>query len=347
MKTEELVWKSITIHSDTIFETALRTINTGGLQLCLVVSKEGKLEGMVTDSDVRKALLKGISLDQTVKVIMNRSPIVVNEVINDNDVYQLMIINHIFHLPIVDNSGKLIGLHVAEQLQREIDRNEALVIMAGGRGKRLIPLTDNCPKPMLPIKGKPILQHLIERARNNGFREVFISVNYLSKVIIDHFGDGSKFDISIKYLHEKEPLGTAGALAMLPETIKKRNIIVTNGDVITDVAYSDIIEQSTKESADGLMSVKIHEWQSPYGVINSIGSQIESLAEKPKYQFQINAGIYVIGPRLIRLVRNNVYLDMTDLFKEGLSKGLNLRIFPLHESWIDIGRHSDYKSVNQ
>ena len=338
-------WQSIAIDADSKFYQALEVINKGGYQLCLVRNQKGCLLGMVTDSDIRKALLKGIALDSSVESVMNKSPLIVSPDLGENEAHQLMLVNHFFHLPVVDSQGILVGLHVTEQLQNFTRRNETLVIMAGGRGKRLMPLTDHCPKPMLPLNGKPILEHLIVRAKKDGFYKITITVNYLSEKIIDYFQDGSNFEVQINYVHENKPLGTAGSLSLLDNETLKHPIIVTNGDVLTGVSYSDLLASLYDNESDGIMAVRLQEWQNPFGVVRSEGTQLIGLEEKPIYRHQVNAGIYALKPELISLLQRDSYCDMTDLFSLGIEKGLNLNVFPLHESWLDIGRHSDYEAA--
>jgi dTDP-glucose pyrophosphorylase len=338
-------WEAITVREADSFSVALKLMNQGGYQLALVRRGDGVLAGMVTDSDIRKALLRGVDLEQPVAEVMNTSPLVVSAELAEAEAHQLMLLNHFFHLPVVDSKGQLIGLHVAEQLRSPDPRDEALVIMAGGRGQRLMPLTATTPKPMLPLQGRPILEHIIERAKLDGFCRVVISVNYLAEVITDHFGDGSAHGVVIEYLREDKPLGTAGSLAALPADLKHQAVVVTNADVITDVAYSDLLTQALRDSADGLMAVRLQEWQNPFGVVRSQENQLVGMEEKPIYRHQVNAGMYVLRPRLLALLKRDTYCDMPDLFALGLESKLNLQVFPLHESWIDIGRHSDYEQA--
>ncbi len=338
-------WESVTIDIESQFSEVLEVINEGGYQLCLVRNTEGHLLGMVTDSDIRKALLKGISLDSCVDKIMNKAPLVVSPELGESQAHQLMLVNHFFHLPVVNNKGILVGLHVAEQYQIITRRDETLVIMAGGRGKRLMPLTENCPKPMLPLNGKPILNHLIDRAKADGFWKITLSVNYLSEQIIDYFQDGSRFDVKIDYIHEKKPLGTAGSLSLLDKEALKHPIIVTNGDVLANVSYSEILSSLYSNQSDGIMGVRFQEWQNPFGVVRSEGTKLIGLEEKPTYRHQVNAGIYALKPNLISLLKKNKYCDMTDLFSLGIEKDLALNVYPLHEPWLDIGRHSDYEAA--
>jgi len=198
---------------------------------------------------------------------------------------------------------------------------------------------------MLPLQGRPILDHIIERAKLEGFRQVVISVNYLAEVITQHFGDGSAHGVAIHYLREQQPLGTAGALSSLPPSLRQEPVVVTNGDVITDVDYGDLLVQVRRENSDGLMAVRLQEWQNPFGVVRIEGSRLLGLEEKPVYRHQVNAGIYVLTPPLLDLLQRDSYCDMPELFSRGLECGLNLQVFPLHESWLDIGRHVDYEKA--
>ena len=339
-------WSTLTLPVESSFSDAVEAISKGGYQIVLITSKDGQLSGMITDSDVRKALLKHISLDRDVTEIMNKIPLVVPPELNENEAEVIMKLNNFFHLPIVDSNGILVGLHVADQLYSPEIREETFVIMAGGRGKRLMPLTEKIPKPMLPVQGKPILEHIILNAKTEGFINIVVSVNYLADQIIGYFGDGSNYGVNITYIKEDKPLGTAGALAELPLEFAQHSCVVTNADLMTEVSYIDLLLESQRAKADGLMAVRVQEWQNPFGIVKTNGNSIVGIEEKPVYRQQVNAGIYVISPSLLRLLNKESYCDMPDLFTKALGLGMNLKVFPLHESWIDIGRHSDYESVN-
>ena len=336
-------WLNTTVKSGSTLTDALRVMSDVGYQLALVVDDSCKLLGMIADSDIRKALLNGLSLEQKVDSVMNPVPIVVSPSMGEFEAHNLMRINHFFHLPVVNSTGQLIGLHVAEHLFSSPERVETVVIMAGGRGQRLMPLTAELPKPMLPVKGKPMLEHLIEKLSGEGFQNIVISVNYLSEVILDHFGDGSRFGAHITYLHESAPLGTAGSLSLLDPSLLTQHLLVVNCDVLTDVCFADLIDQSIRDSADALMAVRPQEWQNPFGVVRSIGTQFTGLEEKPIVRAQVNAGIYVVTPHLLSLLQPGCSCDMTELFLRGLDQQMNLHVFPLHELWLDVGRHSDYE----
>ena len=284
-------------------------------------------------------------MDQSISNVVNYAPLVVPEGTSERECQQIMAENNIFHLPAVSKEGILVGLHVAHNLAGSRLRQEPIVIMAGGRGKRLMPLTSNLPKPMLPIGGRPMLHHLINRARSEGFRNVYISVNYLAEKIVDYFGDGSEMGVSIRYIKEDKPLGTAGSLSLLPSEVRGKNCVVCNGDIMTDVSLAELANQAQVNKSDGLMSVKSQVWESPYGVVHCKGNVIVGIEEKPVRNDLVNAGIYVVGPRMIDLLKRDTHVDMTDLFLEALSIGLRVNSYEIEEAWRDVGRHSDYRLV--
>jgi len=337
-------WSALTLSVNDSFLAALNLSTTCGYQLALVIKADGKLVGMVTDSDIRKALLKGVNLDDSVCKVMNSSPVVVSPNTNQMEAFQLMLLNHFFHLPIVNSDGILVGLHVVPQLQASQVISEPLVIMAGGLGKRLMPLTKNVPKPMLRINEKPILQHIIESARFEGFTNIVISVNYLAEQIIDFFGNGSAFDLNIDYLHENNPLGTAGALANLPTKFTDQNVVVTNADLISKARFNDLLRYLKDELCEGVMAVRTMELKNPFGVVLTKGNELLGLDEKPTYRHQVNAGMYVLSPAIRKLLVPDSYCDMTDLFTRALHAGLNLVYSPcMKTGWILV----DLKNIKQ
>ena len=340
-------WKNSIVGPNICLREALNVIEKSGYQIAIVAGKNGLLKGIVTDSDIRKGLLRGISLSDKITLVMNTEPTVVNAEFDIYNAKALMKLNHFFHLPIVDGEGRIIGLHVADNLQRIEDRKECVVIMAGGKGKRLLPLTENIPKPMLPIQGMPMLEHIIMKLQREGFRDVRISINYLGNMIKDHFGDGRRFGVDIRYLEENSPLGTAGVLANLKDEEVNYPILVTNGDVITDIKYHDMLNYALTKDSDGLMAVRTEEWMNPFAVVESSNNRLVGLVEKPIQRNQVNAGIYCVGKKLIGLLKKGKYCDMPDLFVQGLSNNLDLNIYPLHEYWLDVGRPEDYELANK
>lgn len=338
-------WKNLVVQLDSTFKEALEVINSGGYQLALVRNEDWSLAGMITDSDIRKSLLKGLNLDSNIQTVMNANPLVVSSELTEEEAIRMMRLNHFFHLPVVDSKRRLCGLHVSDNFLCRSIRREAFVIMAGGRGKRLMPLTTDTPKPLLPVKGLPMIDHIIRRAEEEGFRNIFISVNYLADRIINHCGSGTKYGVSIEYLREDSPLGTAGCLSMLPKSVKEFPLIVTNADLVTDLSYLDMISQFYRDRKDALVTTKVQEWQNPYGVIESNLGKIVDIQEKPIHHYQISAGIYVLGKKLIEMIPDGNYLDMPDLIKKGIHSHLDIGVFPMHESWLDIGLPKDYASA--
>ena len=343
-KEEEL--QKITIKRDTKFSEALKVINKGGYQIALVINTDGEFEGVIADSDIRKALIKGYELDNPVTKIMNSSPIILSPKSSESDATSIMLEKHFFHVPVINSEGRIVGLHVAEQYGTNLVRENTFVVMAGGRGKRLRPLTDKIPKPMLPIQGKPILEKILEKARSEGFINIVISVGYLSEQIIDYFGNGKKFGLNIEYIYEDRPLGTAGALKNLSSNKVSSFIFITNADIITDLSYGEMLDQAMRNKVDGLMATRIHEWQNPFGVVKTDGMKISSIVEKPTYQSQVNAGMYVLSKKMLKFIEKDTYYDMPDLFTDALQEKLNLETYPIHEAWLDIGRPSDYEEAS-
>jgi NDP-sugar pyrophosphorylase family protein len=242
--------------------------------------------------------------------------------------------NKIHQLPIVNSEGLLEGLHLWDSVITPESVNNLMVIMAGGRGTRLHPHTDNCPKPMLEVAGKPMLEHIIERAKVDGFQNFIVSINYLGHMIEDYFGDGQKWDINIRYLREDTPLGTAGSLSMLPKNIEEP-FVVTNGDVLTDIRYGDILNFHSRHHALATMAVRQYELQNQFGVVKVKGVEIQGFEEKPIYRSHINAGIYVLDPVALSELESSQYCDMPTLFERvRQSAGLTI-VYPMHEPWLD------------
>lgn len=338
-------WSELIVDENATFTKALEIITKGGLQIALINNDndKGNFCGVITDSDIRKSLLKGLGLGSRVKEIMNSSPLVVSPDLKDLEASKIMLLNHFCHLPIVDATGQLCGLHVAEHLTVLKTRSETFIIMAGGKGKRLMPLTEKTPKPMLLIKGKPILEYIIDKAKSNGFINILISVNYLSEKIIEYFGNGQDFGVNITYMHEEKPLGTAGSLSQIPYSLRSKYLFITNADIITEVSYGEMLDVAIQENIVGLMGTRMHEWQNPFGVVTTDGNNIVSIDEKPIFQTQVNAGLYVLSKEIINRIKANTYFDMPDLFSMCINDGQNIKVYPIHESWIDIGNPSDYE----
>ena len=338
-------WQRVVIDDSSTFGEAIDTINKGGYQLCLIRDKNQELKGILTDSDIRKALLRNKCLEDNVKAIMNSNPLTVSPELQEIEANRLMRLHQYLHLPIVNSQKKLLGLHILDEFNHLSKNSETLFIMAGGKGTRLMPLTKNLPKPMLPVQGKPILEHIIEKSRLSGFQKIYVSVNYLSHKIIEYFKDGSDFGVDIHYVIEEKPLGTAGSLSKLRLEDHEEYIVVMNADLWTTLSINHVLAEAKSLRADGLMAVRDYEIQNPFGVINCKDSIITDIDEKPINRFKVNAGIYVISHKLLQLLATGEYCSMTDLFKRGLNKNYNIHAFMMKEDWIDIGLLSEYNAI--
>jgi dTDP-glucose pyrophosphorylase len=333
-------WHQALLPPMATIQEVIRNLNEVGIQIALVTDPEGELLGTVSDGDVRRGLLGGLSLESPINAIMHRSPLVVPPTLDRELVLELMQVNKILQIPIVDQDKRVVGLHLWDQVTAISQRTNLMVIMAGGKGTRLRPYTETCPKPMLTVGGKPMLEHIIERARGEGFNRFVLAVHYLGHMIEDYFGTGEKLKVEITYLREKAPLGTAGALSLL-SSLPEEPFIVTNGDVLTDIRYGDLLDFHRQHEAMATMAVRAHEWQHPYGVVQMEGLNITGFQEKPIARSYINAGVYALNPEALTYLDPDQPCDMPILFKKLQSKG-NLAIaYPMHEPWLDVGRPDD------
>jgi len=340
------LWKDSIVKINTPIKVAIEQLNRVGIKIALVLDDKNKLLGTISDGDFRRGMLKGLSLEDTVEKIMNKNPRSVSEGTGRSEILKLMNDTKILQIPIVDKNNYLIGLHLWDNVSIHAQYSNIMVIMAGGKGSRLHPQTENRPKPMLLVAGLPILEHIIKRAKNQGFNHFIIAVNYLGQVIEDYFKDGQKFGVKIEYLHEDAPLGTAGALSLLSDKPEKA-FIVTNGDVITDINYSDFLDYHTVQNAAATVAVHTHEFQIPYGVLKINDLEVESYEEKPIVSSLINAGVYALEPDVLDLIREIKFRDMPEILEISRNLRKKVIVYPLHESWIDIGRPIDLENANK
>ena len=325
----------------------IETIERSEAKVALVIDDDQRLLGTVTDGDVRRGLLRGVQIDQDVTKIMNASPHAAS--INDDPagIIDMMRQNICRQVPILDSDGRVVALKTLEEALRVPDRENWVFLMAGGRGQRLRPLTDDCPKPMLPIGGRPMLQIILETLVRQGFRRFYISLNYKREMVREHFADGSHWGAQIKYVEEDEqmPLGTAGALSLLPE-IPSQSMIVINGDILTKVAFGSLLDFHMDHRSVGTMCVRDYVLQVPFGVVEVDDHRLSEIVEKPTHRFLVNAGVYVLEPEAISLVPKGTAYDMPTLFEDIARKGLSATVFPIREYWLDIGRIDDFNKAN-
>lgn len=339
-------WRKALIAPIAKIRDAVRNLDESTAQIALVIDGDGSLTGTITDGDIRRGLLRGLNLESGIETIIYRSPLVVPPELSRETVLQIMQANKIHQLPVVDENRHVVGLHLWDELMAPRQRENLMVIMAGGVGSRLLPHTKNCPKPLLPLGGKPILEHIIERAKAEGFQHFVLAIHYLGHMIEEYFGDGSRLQVDITYLREKTPLGTAGAIALL-EPRPSAPFIVTNGDVLTDIRYGELVDFHCLHHAAATMAVRLHEWQHPFGVVHTNGVDITGFEEKPVARHHINAGVYVLEPSAIDLLDQNETCDMPNIFgrlKDGSSRTI---VYPMHEPWLDVGRVDDLERARE
>lgn len=335
-------WTNVLIKPTSTLRDALEIINNEALRVALVIDENDQLKGVVTDGDIRRGLLNNLALTAWVTQVMNTNPMTAVADTPRDDLIALMESNDILSIPLLDN-GKVVGLETLHGMLSKPVYQNPVFLMAGGFGTRLRPLTDTCPKPMLKIGNKPILETVIRSFIKAGFVNFYISTHYMPEQIEQHFGDGSDLGVSINYVYEESPLGTGGALGLLPKDLPKElPLIMMNGDVLTKVDFQRLLEFHIENQADATMCVREYDYQIPYGVIHGEGNKITSMVEKPIQRFFVNAGIYVVSPRVIQSVPKNHHIDMPTLLEEHMVERENILMFPIHEYWLDIGRMDDF-----
>ena len=342
MSIAEKIWRTTVLPLSSNIKQAIAKLNETGLQIVLVLDAKDILLGTVTDGDIRRGLLRGLTLEEPIESVMRSNSLVVPPNVSIEIVSQLMHANRFRQVPVVDANHKLIGLHCWDEIDAPVERPNLMVIMAGGLGTRLRPHTETCPKPMLPVAGKPMLEHIIDRAKEEGFGHFVITIHYLGQLIEEYFGNGERLGVRIDYLKETTPLGTAGALGLLnprPEL----PFIVTNGDVMSDVKYGELLDFHARHAAVATMAVRLYEWQHPFGVVQTRGLDIIGFEEKPVSRTHINAGIYALNPQALNAIAPNNSYDMPSLFEQLQSEGKRTVAYPMHEPWLDVGRPDDLK----
>lgn len=338
-------WKQILVRpSDTIYRT-LEAIDRSSLQIAFVVDENGCLMGTVTDGDIRRGILKGFSLESSIEQIMNRNYSFARVEDAREKVLAIMTNKSLHQLPIIDCNGCLVGIHTIDSLLQEGARENIVVLMAGGLGSRLKPLTANCPKPLLKVGDKPILESIIESFIEQGFKKFYISVNYKGEMIEEYFGNGSNWGVQIDYIREEKRLGTAGPLRLLPER-NAQPIIVMNGDILTKVDFRGLLDFHYSQEVEATISIREYQFEVPYGVVSIDRNRFRGIKEKPKERFHINAGLYVLNPEVIDNIPLDTYFDMPELFKILAAENKETAVYPIREYWMDIGHMADYERAN-
>ena len=333
------------IDPGTSITEAVQQLDLAGTGALLLADGERRLRGLLTDGDVRRAMLRGVSFDKRCGLIATAEPVCVLEGASAAEALRTMNEREVNHLPVVDGDGRLTGLLLRRDLVTEDRVAVSAVIMAGGFGTRLRPLTDNVPKPMLPVGDRPLLERTIGRLRDAGIRRVNVTTHHLADQISSHFGDGGAMGVEMRYVPEEEPLGTCGGLRLVDEF--KETLLVINGDILTGVDFGDLMGFHRKVKADATVCVRKYDVQVPYGVVEVEDSWLTAVREKPSVGFFVNAGIYLLEPSVQRYIPEGQRFDMTDLIGRLLADGRRIATFPIVEYWLDVGQPADYAQAQR
>jgi dTDP-glucose pyrophosphorylase len=311
----------------------LGKLNTN--KFCLVLGKQKNILGTITDGDIRRGLLKNYGMNDKVEKIYKKKPLVTRKILQLKEIKKILNKKDLTFLPLVNSKNKILDIYDYKKIDKINSTDCQMLIMAGGKGLRLRPLTNKIPKPLLVVNKKPIIEHIIIIAKNQGISNFYISINYLGYKIKKYLGNGSKLGVKIKYLEEKKPLGTAGSISL----IKKFNkpIIVTNSDIISKIDFKEMINSHKKNKSLLTMVAKVFYEKDNYGRIVASGSIVKKVIEKLEQNLLINAGIYILDPKIKKFIKNSTYLDMTDLINRALKEKLKINVFPIHEKWLDYG----------
>jgi dTDP-glucose pyrophosphorylase len=344
--------ESYLVRLETTLREVIACIDRNGKGIALVIEPEGRLLATVSDGDIRRAILENVNLDDSVQSLLvkrnettaGHAPVTVLLGTSDADLLHVMNKAEIRQIPIVDAAGRVMDMAFLNDLVRDYELPITAVVMAGGFGNRLRPLTDQTPKPMLPVGDRPILERTIEQLKNTGIRRVSLTTHYRAEAISDHFGDGKDFGVAIDYVHEDQPLGTAGAIRLLEQIDEP--LLVINGDILTHVDFRAMLAYHQKHQACLTVGVRQYDLQVPYGVMECEGPNILGVSEKPRMQFLVNAGIYLMEPRARNYIPGDRKFDMTDLIQSLIREQRTVVSFPILEYWLDIGQHADYEKAN-
>lgn len=326
---------------------AIRVLDEGSLRIALVIDDDGRLLGTVTDGDIRRALLQQCTMQTPVSEFMNRSPRTAPANENRTKILTMLRENDFLQIPLLDRDGVVVGLETLQHLTENKKYENSVFLMAGGFGTRLKPLTTSLPKPLLRVGSKPILETILDSFVEAGFSKIFISTHYKSEMVRSYFGNGDRWGISIEYVHETEPLGTAGALGLLPIESVKFPLIMMNGDLLTKINFESLLQFHNENTAIATMCVREYDFQVPYGVVKAEGHKVVGITEKPIQRFFVNGGVYVVNKKFVKSVGKNEAIDMPDLLGRELSHGNQINMYPVHEYWLDIGRLDDLERAKQ
>jgi dTDP-glucose pyrophosphorylase len=322
----------------------MMTLERCGCEIVLMTDDAGLLLGIATDGDIRRALLRGAALDDGLADHVKRNFVYVSPSVGRAEVLDIMSARRITQVPVLDGNRRLVGLHLLHDIVGSPERPNWAVVMAGGRGTRLAPLTQDVPKPMIRVAGRPILERIVLHIVSYGIREIFLAVNYLGEQVVEHFGDGGQLGCRIRYLLEDRPLGTGGALALLPEA-PPGPLLVMNGDLVTQANLGGMLDAHARGGAAVTIGVRRYLHTVPFGCVTADRDRVTGFEEKPTLSRIVNAGIYVLDPALLSSVERNVEFPITSLFEGCLRRGEQVRTFEIEEDWMDVGQREQLQKA--
>jgi len=340
-------WKKVILKPTNTMLDAIKVLDKEALRIVIVVDENQKLIGTVTDGDIRRSIVKLHNMKTQLIEFMHIKPTVAFLDESETSIISKMKELDLLQLPVVDKNYKIVGLKTMQGLLENKKFDNPVLLMAGGFGRRLKPLTNNTPKPLLKIGSKPILENILDQFIDSGFHKFYISTHYKADMVKNYFGDGSNWGVSIEYIHEHEPLGTAGSLGLLPKKISKLPLIVMNSDLLTKIDFEQLLEFHIDEGGEATMCVREYDFQVPYGVINANGYNITSIQEKPVQKFFVNAGIYVLNTSIFDNLSGKDYLDMTQFLERKIKDNSKVNMFPMYEYWLDIGQIDQFNQAQQ
>jgi dTDP-glucose pyrophosphorylase/predicted transcriptional regulator len=339
-------YQQIQIRPEDSLRHAIEAIDVARVQIALVTDETGRLLGTVTDGDIRRGMLRGVSLNDPASEVMNDKPVTSAADASRAQILELMSSRFIKQVPLVDSENHVVGLVLIDDLIQTYKMKEnPVIVLAGGQGSRLRPLTDDMPKPLLKIGGRPVLDLILQQLRGHGFHNIYVSINYLGDRIEEHLGNGAKFGMSVHYLKESMPLGTAGPLALLP-AMEMMPCLVVNGDLLTKVNFEQMLRFHQDGGYQATIGVKTYSFQVPYGVIVTDNERVVEFHEKPDETRLVNGGVYVLEPKVVAMVPRETYYDMNQLIQSVIDlPDHQVGAFPIHEYWMDIGTAADYEQA--
>jgi dTDP-glucose pyrophosphorylase len=339
-------FEKILLKPTSTIKESLKIIDDGAMQIALVIDNNKRLLGTLTDGDIRRGLINNLGLEDTIDTIIFKNPTTCNIKDTKERILDVAVAKKIYQIPIIDDDGILVGVEEVDELLKPKNKINKVVLMVGGLGTRLRPLTDDIPKPMLKVGNRPILETIILNFKKYGFTNIILCVSYKSEIIKEYFKDGSYFGVNIEYVHEEKRMGTAGALSLIKDKLNE-SFFVMNGDLLTNINFENMMEYHNSNNSISTMGVREYDFQVPYGVVNVNGKDILSIEEKPTHNFYVSGGVYVLSNKALDFIPDDQFYDMPTLFEEIIKRKLKSISFPIHEYWLDIGRMEEYEKANQ